>query len=134
MQAQGTARPSGSLGLTVIRGNGRREHLTPLPSPDITDWPDTLRLSDILVHGMPQKACATEVNDWRKANRRHLNRRLKKVLAARALRIPTVYGALFLEIIRGNGERVPLGLASVGVVTDTGVGFIVDAFQNIDEL
>ena len=45
-----------------------------------------------------------------------------------------VYGALYITVTRGNGDVVPYGLASLRVVTDTGVGFIVDAFQNSVEL
>ena len=125
-------RPSGSLGLTVIRGNGRTEHL----GRSVREtWPTTMKLEDILVYGYPQKSCSAEVNTWRRANRKNLHRRLKKVLLSKALKLPTIYGALFLEKTRGDtGERVPYGLASVAVVTTTGVGFIVDAFQNLVEL
>jgi len=125
-------RPSGSLGLTVIRGNGRTEHL----GRSIREtWPSTMKLEDILVYGYPQRSCSSEVNAWRRANRKNLHRRLKKVLLSKALKLPTIYGALFLEKTRGDtNERVPYGLASVAVVTTTGVGFIVDAFQNLVEL
>lgn len=132
MQAQGTARPTGGLGLVVHRGNGAVERL--LGPQSTPSWPDTLKLEHILEHGFPQKGLALEVNAWRKANFRHLWRRLKKVQAAKALRIPTVYGALFLHIHRGDGTHVPLGLASVAVVTDAGVAYIVDAFQNLTEM
>jgi hypothetical protein len=44
-----------------------------------------------------------------------------------------VYGALWLEVLRGDGTRVPYGLASLRVVTDTGVQFLVDALQNLTE-
>lgn len=131
MQLAGEARPSGSLSLTVTRGNGRVEHLgsnTPTP------WPTTLKLADILTQGFPQPGLPTEVNQWRRANRRNLARRLRKVLLARTLRLPSFYGALYLEVRRDNGERVSYGLASVGVVTTAGVGFVTDAFQNLVEL
>jgi hypothetical protein len=134
MQTQGEARPSGVLGLTVHRGNGRVEQF-PGALPEPSQWPTTLKLEDILEHGYPQKTCSPEVNVWRKANRRNLHRRLKKVQLAKLFKLPTVYGALFLEKTDGRtGERIPYGLASVAVVTTAGVNFIVDAFQNIVEL
>jgi hypothetical protein len=132
MRSEGAVAPAGTLGLVVHRGNGSVEtiHVQEPPTP----WPSAERLRDILVHASPAKELSDEVNDWRRANRRHLNRRLKKVLMSKALRLPTFYGALYLEKIRGDGERVPYGLASVAVVTTVGVNFIVDAFQNTVEL
>jgi hypothetical protein len=38
------------------------------------------------------------------------------------------------QVIRGNGQVLDLGLISTRVVTDLGVQFIVDAFQNLKEL
>jgi len=45
-----------------------------------------------------------------------------------------MYGALYLRVFRADGCVDDLGLASLRVVTDTGVGYIVDAFQNSVEL
>jgi hypothetical protein len=92
-------------------------------------WPSTLRVGDIALHAIGDKSLPAEVNEWRRKNRHNLARRLRKVLLARSLRIPTFYGALFLEVIRGDGERIPYGLASVAVVTDAGVNFIRDDFN-----
>lgn len=132
MEHAGEIGPSGSLGLVVHRGNGTVERIKVPPPP--TPWPTADRLRTCLLHGMPQKGLPDEVNEWRRANRPNLARRLKRVQLARALRLPTFYGALYLEVIRGNGRRLPYGLASVAVVTTTGVNFIVDAFQNLTEL
>lgn len=41
---------------------------------------------------------------------------------------------LYLSVIRANGEVEHLGLVSTKVVTTTGVGFLVDAWQNLLEL
>lgn len=43
-------------------------------------------------------------------------------------------GHLWLAHVRKNGDVVDYGLVSCRVVTDAGVGFIVDAFQNLTEL
>lgn len=124
----GTLAPAGSLGLTVIRG-GRHDGL------EMPDWPSTADtpLRAILRHGMPADGQPDEVNVWRLRNMRHLWRGARRVLAARALQIPTHYGALWGRVIRGDGEVLDLGLMSLRVVTDAGVAYIVDAFQNIVE-
>jgi len=128
---EGAVAPAGTLKLRVFRGDGRRSSAGYAPP---SPWPTADRFRTMLLHGTPQEHLSAEVNAWRRANRPHLARRLKRVQLARVLRLPTFYGALYLEKIHGNGERVPYGLASVAVVTTTGVGFIVDAFQNLVEL
>lgn len=57
-----------------------------------------------------------------------------RIAVARVFRLPNMYGAVYARIVRANGEIVNLGLISLRVVTDTGVAFIVDAFQNTVEL
>jgi hypothetical protein len=131
MQRTGRVGAAGTLGLVVTRG-GVSEELRVPEAP--TDWPVAWRLRDVLEHGTPAEGLPAEVNAWRKANRPNLARRLRKVQLARALRLPTFFGALWLEKRTGEGEHLPFGLASVAVVTTTGVNFIVDAFQNIVEL
>lgn len=61
-------------------------------------------------------------------------RGLEKIAIARACNIPHFYGALWLRIYRASGKIEECGLVSLRVVTDAGVGFIVDAFQNLTEL
>jgi hypothetical protein len=57
-------------------------------------------------------------------------RGVRKVLTARALRIPHFYGQLYLTLVRNHGEEIlPLGLASMRLVTTTGVRFICDDFN-----
>lgn len=48
-------------------------------------------------------------------------------------KIPTLLGELRLVLLH-DGWRIDYGVVSRRVVTDTGVGFIVDAFQNSVEL
>ncbi len=132
MHRTGHVGAAGHLGLVVTRGDGTVEEYRAYEPP--TPWPTADRFRTMLQHGTPQKGLPDEVNEWRRANRPHLARRLKRVQGARLLRLPTFYGALYLEKIRGDGERLPLGLATVAVVTTAGVNFIVDAFQNLVEL
>lgn len=46
----------------------------------------------------------------------------------------TPVGRLYVKVRRRTGELVDLGLVSTKVVTDVGVQFIVDAFQNSTEV
>lgn len=87
-----------------------------------------------------QRGLHPEAKKWRMKNLRYTVPGISKVYltksAVKLFHIPvmTAYGQLRLEIIKANGERIPLGLASTKVVTDNGVAFIVDGFQNSVEL
>ncbi len=71
---------------------------------------------------------------WRARNLPNLMRGLYRVAVAHVFRVPTHFGALYLDIVHADGSRTPMGLASMRVVTDAGVAYIVDAFQNSVEL
>ncbi len=75
-----------------------------------------------------------EVNIYRLWNLINIWRGFWRILASRVIGVPTHYGAVYAQILRKSGEVVDLGLVSLRVVTDTGVAFIVDAFQNTTEL
>lgn len=122
---------------------GRRRYeqgreLLALPAAQLVDEATRLSgdmgLREILHDGAPHPGLSAEVNAWRTRNLPNLWRGARRVLTARALGIPTMYGALWLTVIRANGDRTDLGLASLRVVTTAGCGFIVDAWQNIVEL
>jgi hypothetical protein len=135
MQAQARTVASGSLGLTVIRGgdaSGPSHVIDPHPEPHYPARP--VNLDDIRHHALPRSDLPATVNQWRKANLRNLWRGARQVAAARALGVPLHYGQLWLTVIRGDGRIEELGLASMRVVTDAGVNFIVDAFQGTTEL
>jgi len=99
----------------------------------VTDWPAALG-RDGFAHGLPSRRIPAPVARWRGRNLPHLLRGFRRVAAARALQVPTIYGALYLDVLRADGTHEALGLASLRVVTDAGVGFIVDAFQNLTEV
>jgi len=128
MHNAGHARPSGNLALKVIHGDG--------PALPVLDpWPARPASAlDILTHGMPQVGISESVRRWRLANMRHLWRGARRVAAARAAGVAHCYGQLWLDVIRGDETVERLGLVSMRVVTDTGVAYIVDAFQNLVEL
>lgn len=106
----------------------------PEPGADIVKAGDP-SFREIIKHGMPQKGLSREVNTWRAKNTPNLWRGARRVMAARALNLPTFYGAVWLRKIDGQtGEITDFGLASLRVVTTAGVGYIVDAFQNLTEV
>lgn len=113
--------------LHVIR---RGQHEPPRPS--------TLERGVVRAFGLPAKHASAEANEWRASNAKHLLRGLWRVRAQQAAskvtHCPAMFGALWGTVIRGNGDVVDLGLMSMRVVTDVGVGYIVDAFQNSVEL
>lgn len=118
----GAAAPAGEL--TLVKHAGRK-----------SSGPVTIR--QILRACLPQRRLPAEVNRWRARNAPRLLLGLAKLLVARAAKrvsgIPLLEGALYLTLVRGDGRRIPLGLASLRVVTDAGAGFIVDALQNLVE-
>lgn len=114
----GSAAPSGGLALVV----------------QPREWPAAVTLRAIIKHGLPRRGLAKGVATWRLRNLPNLMRGLYRVALAKALRIPTHFGALYLDVLHADGSRTAYGLASMRVVTDTGVGYIVDAFQNTVEL
>jgi hypothetical protein len=76
-----------------------------------------------------------EVNLYRLRNLVNIWRGLWRIAIARMLTIPHVYGVVYAQKInRLTGEITNFGVVSFRVVTDTGVGYIVDAFQNTTEL
>lgn len=111
-------RPTGSLGLVRLVGS---------------DKPTTISLRAIIRHGFPRPGLEKGVAAYRARNLPNLLRGLYRIGLARLFRIPTHYGALWIDVVR-DGRVVELGLVSLRVVTDTGVGYIVDAFQNLTEL
>jgi hypothetical protein len=93
-----------------------------------------LSIYEMMKYGFPNFGCSREVAWWRFRNIPNLWRGLWRIALARLFDIPHFYGQLSLTITRGNGEVVDLGLASLRLITTTGVGAIVDAFQNTKEL
>lgn len=58
---------------------------------------------------------------------------VREFMARRTHSYPILVSELWLKAVV-SGRDIDLGLASLRVVTDTGVGFVVDAWQNIVEL
>jgi hypothetical protein len=125
VQALGVLGPTGEVKTRAIR-KVRNEGFG--PGRELT-------VKEILQYGAPNRECSEEVNRWRRHNTANLFRGVRRVLAARALNLPTLYGQLYIRVHRAKtGLWVPYGLASMRVVTSAGVNFIVDGFQNLVEL
>lgn len=127
----GEAAPAGSLSMKVTRASGRQAEI----EPNMTPWPaEVATMRTIGRYATENPALPEAVNRWRRANYINLLRGAKKVLLARKLGIPTFNGQLWVTVFRANGDVEDYGLASLRVVTDSGVAYIVDAFQNLTEL
>jgi hypothetical protein len=116
MSHVGTVAPSGRLGLKVHRA-----------------WPGEPKLREIVKHGLPMPGLGKGVAMWRLRNLPNLWRGMRRVLMARTFGIAHHYGVLYLDVLHADGTRTRLGLASMRVVTDAGVGYLVDALQNLVE-
>jgi hypothetical protein len=117
----GTVAPSGTLKMKVNRA-----------------WPSAPTLAQVVKHGLPRPGLDRGVAMWRLRNLPNLWRGLWRtrlaLVASKITHAPAMFGVLYLDKIGPDGSRTSLGLASLRVVTDTGVAFIVDAFQNTTEL
>lgn len=122
----------GGLKLRVIpAGAAARTALTAVPMRHLS-------LREVAFYGAPREGLPWEVNEWRARNWPRLRRQALRTAAAVALArragLRTAYGRLSLAVIRADGRVLDLGLASLRVVTNAGVAFIVDAFQNLTEV
>lgn len=115
-------------GTTSLRGSVKVQVLRPC----IPQKPLSLR--EIFVHGFPRPRLPATVLKWRLKNCWRLIIPMLKIAIAKALKISFIQGQLSLVVLRRTGEIEPLGLASLRVVTNAGVNYIVDAFQNLVEL
>lgn len=130
---RGDSRPTGHASFTVIRARGNEDPVTPMLSRGITAadiWRHATPHADV----SPYPEIAKEVNQFRRANAWRLWRQAHKFAALRALHASVIMPSLWLDVIRKDGRVIPLGLVGVKLVTDVGVGYIVDAFQNSTEM
>lgn len=118
------SQPKGSLAL-------RRIPL--IPRPVIRN------LDDAIQYGSPRRRvpfwdrAAAALRAWQRANEENFERSLTDQWSRDRGVLPFI-GHLWLAKMNRSGDVFDYGLVSCRVVTDTGVGFIVDAFQNLTEL
>ena len=120
----GIVKPNGNVGFQIIRSSQNSNSIR-----------------DLLSESSPfQSHIHPYARQWRWNNYFKVHKEIaklalmKSILKATKSQLMVAYGALYLKIIRTNGEVIYLGLAGTKVVTDNGVGFIVDGFQNLVEL
>ena len=123
MQHGGSIGLSGKVNMRILKGGS----LSHVPAKELS-------LYEIVKHGFPHPWVEREVAMWRLKNLPNLFRGLWRVLFARLLRLNNSYGTVSLVKICGDGRQIDYGIASMRVVTTAGVGFIVDAFQNTQEV
>jgi hypothetical protein len=109
-----------------------------LERPLVTSFADAVRYgSPPSMRKMPRmgfgRAATMRRARWQAANADNFRRSLNDQMQADAGRLFAI-GHLWLAKIYRNGDLEDFGLAGCRVVTDTGVAFIVDAFQNLVEL
>lgn len=110
---------SGRLGLHVVR-NAR-------PGRELT-------AAEVHHYASPAGALCPEAESYRRENWRKVKKQFRRIDTARRLELPHYYGMLWIKILKRDGSDADLGLVSMRVVTNNGVAFIVDAFQNLVEL
>lgn len=122
----GNTKPEGNLGLLVIKKE---------PPMDTNSIRSMYHYADPFARNLKPEAVL-----WRKKNYSRVIKQLtnlaviKSIVKASNSQLVTAFGALQLTVIRKNDEIIHYGLAGTHKVTDNGVGFIVDGFQNIVEL
>jgi hypothetical protein len=117
----GDLAPSGTIKMLV----SRRGSYSAVPAHELS-------LCEIIKYGFPHFWLSREVAIWRLKNFRNLWRGLWRVVVARLFGLPHFYGRVSIVVIR-DGQAIDYGLASMRVVTDTGVGYLVDSLQNLVE-
>jgi hypothetical protein len=123
-------RPSGNVSLRTV---------PVLERPTIESFEDAIEYGVPNRHGLSLFAGrrARRRTAWQVANMRNFRRSLIDQVKSDAGALPNRLGAighLWLAKVGIDGEIQDYGLASCRVVTDAGVQFIVDAFQNLTEL
>jgi hypothetical protein len=131
----GVVATRGALALQVIRGGKNAELvLPPHPWPLVTDDRMRLDLSAVREFAAPQRGLDAGLNEWRTRNVPNMWRGLRRAAAARMLGVPSIFGALWIAKWDGaRKELVPMGLASLRVITDAGVAAMADTFTNTVE-
>lgn len=118
-EPENVTRPEGSRSLRVVGAPPLR--------PSVTTVADAARAMT------PRAFGPRWLSSWRRQNLAMRTRSLRDMAAFEAGRLPFL-GQLWVRKIAADGEVLDYGLVSCRVVTNAGVGYIVDAFQNLVEL
>lgn len=89
--------------------------------------------SDLVTLGSPPRP-TDEVVAWRAANVPHLARGHERVVTARSNGLPHIYGLLWLSKRQRDGTIVDYGLASMRLVTNAGLTWLVQCFLGEEDI
>jgi hypothetical protein len=106
---------------TTISMSGSRSFVVRRKSDNEQPPRSKPQLWQIVKHALPLTR-SREVNIYRLWNLVNIWRGFWRIAIARVLKVPHAYGTLYATLIRANGEILNLGLVSMRVVTDAGVG------------
>ncbi len=136
MHNHGEMQPSGSLGLVVLGPDGNsvvhrrrlRKHIGRKAAPRRPS------ITSLLNEALPHFGEKEEVRLFKAVNfmRMICKRSFRPLIYSNFLKLATLQGSLRLRKITPDGEVFDFGLVGLKLVTDAGVDFIVDAFQNIE--
>lgn len=112
------------------RGVVAMNHVAALPMP----VPGLRGVFRAIAGGLPKSGLSREVLVWRIKNLPNLWRGSWRAVLAGLFSVPFVMATLHLRVTKADGRIIDYGVASLRVVTTTGAGYIVDAFQNIVEV
>lgn len=149
-----TQRASTARVLTAVGGLTEQD----LPRSWLTRLRSRVLAWESVRDGLPRVGLPDEVNDWREANRGNLLRGALRIQLAKDLGLAHFYGGLAVRVYRGlarapdllklaeqgmvltrqlcraNGVlRLDYGMVSHRVITNAGVAFLEDAFENTAE-
>lgn len=105
-------------------------------SPQIQTFvpPRDLSFLDIVQYGFPNSRMDKEMRRWKMRNLRNLFRGLSRMTIAKSLKIPFLQGQWCLCTISPDGQIRDYGLVSLRMITTTGAGYVVDAFQGLQTI
>lgn len=124
-------RPSGNLSVRRV---------SPPERPLIKSWEEAIRFGSPEGQGrvgLFSSRADKRRKAWQQENAENFRRSLVDQIKYEAYGLPNrlnAIGYLWLSRVTNTGEVEDYGLVSCRVVTDAGVQFIVDAFQNLTEL
>jgi len=126
MRHEGISRPSGALALTLIPGVGPAEPVVrELPPHAIVRDPGLIQIA---ANVLPHRGLTPYARDWRMRNLPRMLKQVGQLQTARAAQrvhgMVFGYGALWLQVHRGDGTVDDLGLASLRVITSAGVNYL----------